>query len=229
MKYKGNKRASKIFGLVLALSLVGPWNPLAKPLYQDISSSVNNLFSRLKGRATEWLFTNDLVSENKSHYNNNPNSSYYRSMHFRFRPQMGKLAATWSYLNGIIGEIKSGKEYNRDLSILVDKSDGEMILRDGEDLLKKYNVATGEHPGQRQKDGDGRTPEGSFFIAKKIKDPKLVRVLFWSTGKWWPNTVIHKSSRDALRPTAGCVTLKGEDLIELYDLVPIGTPITIRE
>lgn len=60
----------------------------------------------------------------------------------------------------------------KNLRIVVDKSDFELCLYSGDELIKAYPVSLGKDPvGDKEKRGDNRTPEGGFYICQKAKNP----------------------------------------------------------
>lgn len=68
------------------------------------------------------------------------------------RPTVGQLSAPISY-------------------ILVDKAGRRMAVFAGEKVLKEYKISLGFNPrGHKQEEGDGRTPEGKYYI--DFKNPK---------------------------------------------------------
>ena len=124
----------------------------------------------------------------------------------------------------------------------VDISDHEMVLSrltdDGmTNFVKAYPVGTGR---------DDNTPRGTFRIIDRLKNPTWykpgsdplpygspenllgTRWLgidcpgFGIHGTWEPDTVGKSSS-------AGCIRLLNEDVEEVYDLVPVGTPVIITD
>jgi murein L,D-transpeptidase YafK len=55
--------------------------------------------------------------------------------------------------------------------IVISKSARRLEIYDGEKLIKIYRIALDFEPiGDKQKRGDGRTPEGEFFVA--VKNPQ---------------------------------------------------------
>src|SRR5262245_49674468 len=49
--------------------------------------------------------------------------------------------------------------------IVVNKSQREMLLLRGHSVLRSYRVALGREPqGHKEREGDGRTPEGRYVI-----------------------------------------------------------------
>ena len=119
-------------------------------------------------------------------------------------------------------------------SVVVDKSQNTLTLKDGEEVLKVYRVATGT---------ENSTPIGAFHIVNRIPNPP------WYTpqgaipfgdprnilGTRWlgfdkPGYGIHGTadpSSIGKQATAGCVRLANHDVEELYILLPVGTPVTI--
>jgi lipoprotein-anchoring transpeptidase ErfK/SrfK len=111
------------------------------------------------------------------------------------------------------------------LAIIVDKDNHRLAVVSGDVLLRNYEVGLG---------GD-RTPEGKFVITEKVKNPNGR-----STGAFGSRGMTLSDSRYGIHGTnhpdsmgkdesLGCVRMKKEDLEELYDLVPIGTPVTITK
>ena len=119
-------------------------------------------------------------------------------------------------------------------SIVVDKSQNQLLLTSENQFMKTYPVATGK---------DNSTPVGTFKIVNRIPNP------VWYTqhaivqpdspenilGTRWlgidkqgygihgsvdPNAVGHQV-------TAGCVRMTDKDVEELFDIIPVGTEVTI--
>ncbi len=67
--------------------------------------------------------------------------------------------------------------------ILIRKKERRLFLFDGERLIKTYKIALGFEPiGDKVREGDGKTPEGEFYIA--VKNPKSK--YFLSLGLSYP-------------------------------------------
>ncbi len=143
--------------------------------------------------------------------------------------------------------------------ILIEKSTRRLRLMNGHDkTLASYPIALGRCPlGPKEREGDGRTPEGRYFVClKKIGKygPSL--------GVSYPNeqdakrmnapeeliTCIRERAERGERPpwgsflggeiyihgggadtdwTAGCIALNDADAQALYDAVALGTAIDI--
>jgi len=57
------------------------------------------------------------------------------------------------------------------LSILVLKAEHRLEVRRGDRIVKTYRISLGNTPtGAKQRQGDGRTPEGTFYVC--VKNPK---------------------------------------------------------
>jgi lipoprotein-anchoring transpeptidase ErfK/SrfK len=111
------------------------------------------------------------------------------------------------------------------LAIIIDKDNHRLAVVSGNVLLRNYEVGLG---------GD-KTPEGNFAITEKVKDPNgKSNGVFGSRGMTLSNTRygIHGTDEPASigkDESHGCIRMKKEDIEELYDLVPIGTPVTIAK
>lgn len=72
----------------------------------------------------------------------------------------------------------------REARIIIDKTERKLFLYSGDELIKTYPVRLGLDPvGDKEKAGDRRTPEGSFYIC--TKNPKSR--FFLSLGLSYPN------------------------------------------
>lgn len=131
--------------------------------------------------------------------------------------------------------------------IVVNKSSSMMYLLNERDVLKAYKVNFGFAPaGPKQFEGDGKTPEGAYFINRRnpnsafhlslgISYPNEADVEFaQAQGKrpggdifihGQPNTD-KKASRQK-NWTAGCIAVKNREIEDIYAMVRDGTPITI--
>lgn len=137
--------------------------------------------------------------------------------------------------------------------IYVDKSDRKMVLLDAQhEVLREYRISLGFSPdGPKAREGDGRTPEGLYFISGRNPRSKYYKSLRISypnqTDRALARTMgvrpggdimIHGighrgswGSRD-YRPrqgdwTEGCIAVTNPQIMEIWDMVPNGTPIYI--
>jgi murein L,D-transpeptidase YafK len=125
------------------------------------------------------------------------------------------------------------------------------LLKDGV-VVKTYPIALGEHPvGTKHVSGDGRTPEGLYYIDARNPNSRYHLALHIS----YPNVadraqatamgrnpggdiLIHGLPnwyRGVLNPvkfykdwTDGCVSVGDRAIEEIYAAVAIGTPVEIR-
>ena len=149
-------------------------------------------------------------------------------------------------------------------SILVTKSKRRLALYSGEELVRMYTVGLGFSPkADKARQGDGCTPEGSFYVC--VKNPQSS--FYLSLGLSYPNKEhAERGLRDRIitraqynqimsalqrreRPpwntalggeifihgngsqsdwTWGCVALDNDNMKELYDAIPKGTPVVIE-
>jgi murein L,D-transpeptidase YafK len=138
------------------------------------------------------------------------------------------------------------KKYNGPevTSVQVHKTDRKMYLLHNDTVLKTYDVALGFAPvGHKQVEGDGRTPEGTYWISHK--NPKSSFHL--SLGISYPNDADRAYARSiGERPggdifihggptqrvfqrdwTAGCIAVTNRQMEVIYSMVNPGTPIHI--
>ena len=141
--------------------------------------------------------------------------------------------------------------------IIVDKSDYELKVYDEDGWFATYPVVFGgKDLGDKMKEGDKKTPNGSFKVILKKIHPKWGPELLLN----YPNDVsyqkfnerkqkglIPKNARigdgiaiHATRPeeewtidnfynwTDGCVSVKYTEMKDLFSYIPVGTPVTIQ-
>jgi murein L,D-transpeptidase YafK len=128
--------------------------------------------------------------------------------------------------------------------IHVAKDRRRMYLLNGTDVLASYDVGLGFAPeGHKAQSGDGRTPEGLYFIDRR--NPNSAYHL--SIGISYPNAVdraaaaaagvepggdifIHGTAGNGGRGrdwTAGCIAVTDAEMEQIYAMVRDGTPIYI--
>lgn len=144
------------------------------------------------------------------------------------------------------------------LSIIIDKSDYELSVYDEKGWYATYPVVFGSNGlDDKRMEGDKKTPEGSFHIISKRVHEKWYRFLaldYPSKESWekfnlrkqrgeipasasiggaigihgtWPNEdfIIDKYKNWTL----GCISMKKDDVLEIYGYIPIGTSVVIRK
>ncbi|MDO5529162.1 MAG: L,D-transpeptidase family protein [Paracoccus sp. (in: a-proteobacteria)] len=130
--------------------------------------------------------------------------------------------------------------------IQVDKRGRRMHLLSGNRALKSYNIGLGFAPvGHKYYEGDGKTPEGMYYIDRR--NPNSMYHL--SLGISYPNEqdraralamgrdpgrdiFIHgqgPEGRAATRRdwTVGCIAVTDAEMEEIYSMIGEGTPIYI--
>ena len=135
--------------------------------------------------------------------------------------------------------------------LIVRKSRRIMEVYSGGQLIKTYKISFGQNPiGDKEFEGDKRTPEGQY----KINDKNPKSTFYKNLGISYPDNVdVDEAKRKKLKPggeikihgirngfgfigkfqrimdwTAGCIALTDQEIDELYDRVEIGTPIIIE-
>ena len=145
-----------------------------------------------------------------------------------------------------------GKPY-----IIIDKSDYELRVYDDNGWYATYPVVFGSKSlDDKMTEGDRKTPEGVYKIASKRPHEKWdkmmlidyptradyekfnqrkARGLVSKTAKIGGGIGIHGTwQRDDMAVdffqnwTNGCISLKNEEVDELYAIIPVGTPVTIQ-
>jgi len=129
-------------------------------------------------------------------------------------------------------------------SVQVNKTDRKMYLLHNEKVLKSYEIELGFGPvGHKQFEGDGKTPEGAYFITHKnpnsnfhlslgISYPNAADIAFARSEEKSPggDIFIHgESKREESRRdwTAGCIAVSDKQMEVIYSMIRPGTPIFI--
>ena len=135
--------------------------------------------------------------------------------------------------------------------IVIDKSDRRLSLYRRNRLLKTYDIALGPNPnGHKEREGDGRTPEGSYVIDSRNRNSAFHRSLHIS----YPNDQDRRRARrlgvspggdimihglpngmDAIGKahllrdwTQGCIAVTNAEIEEIWRVVRDGTRVEIR-
>jgi murein L,D-transpeptidase YafK len=168
-----------------------------------------------------------------------------------------KNGAKKAYSSAIVKKSFSTDSIENPYYIVIDKSDYELKVYDEDGWFATYPVVFGgKDLGDKMKEGDKKTPNGSFkVILKKIHK------------KWGPELLLNYPNNDsyqkfndrknkglipknarigdgiaihATRPeeewtidnfynwTDGCISVKYTEMKDLFSYIPIGTPVTIQ-
>ena len=126
--------------------------------------------------------------------------------------------------------------------IQVHKADRKLYLISKDRVLKSYDIALGFAPvGHKQFEGDGKTPEGTYFITHKNPNSRY----YLSLGISYPNEadiafareqgkepggeiVVHGGPTGPISQrdwTWGCVAVSDREMEVIYSMIEPGTPI----
>lgn len=126
--------------------------------------------------------------------------------------------------------------------VQVHKADRKMYLLHNDKVLKVYQVALGGQPvGDKEFEGDGKTPEGVYYITHR--NPQSTYHL--SLGISYPNDEDRAHAAALDKPvggdifihggplrrttkqdwTAGCIALTDREMEDVYAMIRPGTPI----
>lgn len=135
--------------------------------------------------------------------------------------------------------------------VLVIKSKKMLYLQKEGKTFASYPVVFGNQPkGHKEKEGDGRTPEGQYIIDEKKEDSGYYKALHIS----YPNEKdIAAAKAKGVKPggkiyihgqkngygwaarvtqtinwTKGCIALTNKDMEKVWQAVNVGTPIEIK-
>ncbi|MDO5621786.1 MAG: L,D-transpeptidase family protein [Paracoccus sp. (in: a-proteobacteria)] len=133
--------------------------------------------------------------------------------------------------------------------VVIEKGKREMYLLSGNQVVKAYQVGLGTNPvGHKQFEGDGKTPEGIYYIDRLNPNSRY----HLSLGISYPNpldraaaepygisagsdimihgrgpegNVLAKQKRDW---TVGCIAVTDKEIEDIFAMVPVGTPVILR-
>jgi murein L,D-transpeptidase YafK len=134
--------------------------------------------------------------------------------------------------------------------IVILKSKHLMTLMSNGKPLRSYRVALGKSDGAKERQGDHKTPEGQYAIDQRNAQSRFHLALHIS----YPNAADRKRAHDAgvdpggaimihgvekpfawLGPlqhevdwTDGCIAVTDREMDEVWQLVPVGTPVEIK-
>ncbi|WP_207497310.1 L,D-transpeptidase family protein [Aridibaculum aurantiacum] len=142
--------------------------------------------------------------------------------------------------------------------IIVDKSDYELNVYDSEGWLASFPIVLGNDDlGDKLIQGDRKTPEGTFTIIAKRVHNKWCRYMALDYPTAVDVEKFNQRKRMGLIPahakiggdigihgtwpredyavdryqnwTLGCISLKNEHVKQLFNIIPVGTKITIKK
>lgn len=131
--------------------------------------------------------------------------------------------------------------------IKIQKQEHKLYVMKDSEMIKAYEIAVGRNPGQKERAGDCRTPEGNFTVQQiqnagswthDFKDGK--GVIKGAYGPWfirlktgWNGIGIHGTHDPesiGTDVTEGCIRLQNKDVKELQkQYIKVGLPVVIEE
>jgi murein L,D-transpeptidase YafK len=134
--------------------------------------------------------------------------------------------------------------------VVVHKAERKLLLMRGDEILRTFDVALGLSPtGHKQREGDFRTPEGSyrlagrkadsdFFLAIQVSYPGPDDLRRASAEGVAPGglIMIHGQPNHPNKPleyyrtrdwTNGCIAVSNSDMVDIWLMTPDNTPIQI--
>lgn len=132
-----------------------------------------------------------------------------------------------------------------EFGILVDKRKKELLVVQNigryPKVVEKFSVSLGKYPGDKEREGDMKTPEGRYKIIDIKKNTRLlpqygpmVFVLNYPNemdqimGKTGSGIWIHGTANDEITPdTKGCIAINNRDLLRFARYASNGTPVVI--
>jgi hypothetical protein len=151
----------------------------------------------------------------------------------------------------------------REPRLLIRKEERTLALYAGGKLVKEYPIGLGRAPeGDKAREGDGRTPEGEFYVCTRLKRSRFHRFLGLSypapddAARGQREGRIAQSQLEAIRQahrrgaqppwntplggavgvhgggsgwdwTRGCIALENAAVEELFEVLPLGTPVRV--
>lgn len=131
--------------------------------------------------------------------------------------------------------------------LVVNKSARQLLVYSGDKVIAAHHVDLGNVPvGHKLFEGDGKTPEGLYYIDRRnpnsrfhlslgisYPNPQDVASAQAAGGVAGSDIFIHgrgAEGRAANRAdwTAGCIAVTDEEIESLYAMIPDGTPILIN-
>jgi murein L,D-transpeptidase YafK len=134
--------------------------------------------------------------------------------------------------------------------VIINKSEQRLYLMSGENILRTYGIALGLAPrGHKVQEGDFRTPEGDYFLTRRVIDSDF----FMSIEVSYPNQsdvahanqlgvspggaiMIHGQPDEPKKParyyqnynwTDGCIAVSNAAMVDIWQLTTVNTPVSI--
>ncbi len=210
----------------------------AKKIYRELiqrypdNSAVSNLEKELWDLNIKILFS-PIKDDYSTIYEVQPGDTL-SSIARKFHTTVALIKRSNNLRSDIIRPGQRLKILTAKVSIIVDKSQNKLFLKINDEIFKVYPCSTGKF---------NSTPTGKFKIVNKLVDPvwfkagaivppespKNILGTRWM-GLDLKGYGIHGTTEPETigkQVTNGCIRMHNKDVEELYDIVPIGTEVTI--
>jgi murein L,D-transpeptidase YafK len=159
----------------------------------------------------------------------------------------------WIFLVLVLASQLASADQLKATRIVVDKSDRQLLVYSGWELVKTYSIGLGLSPiGPKRAAGDRKTPEGKYLLDFKNAGSSYYKSIRISYPDEQDRTrakqlgvepggdvMIHGYPIDAatrkrliarrsLDWTDGCISLSNEDMDSLWSLIEVPLPIEIK-
>lgn len=157
------------------------------------------------------------------------------------------LLGLLSWANAPFPPLEDGAAADR---VRIHKAKRTLVLLHRGTVLRTFPISLGPHPeGPKTREGDGRTPEGSYVIDSRKADSSFHRALHINYPR--PDQT-EAAAREGRNPgslimihglrnglgwlgrlhraadwTAGCIAVTNPEIEEIWRVVPDGTPVEI--
>ncbi len=160
---------------------------------------------------------------------------------------MRYLVILWLALFSFTLTVEAGQK--ADL-VVVEKSRRKLYLKSNGATIKTYRIALGGNPvGHKQRQGDKRTPEGTYFLSKRGSSNfyKAMKISYPSStdrskaaargDNPGGDIMLHGSPNNMAGAgpmlklvdwTDGCIAVSNQEMDEIWSLVNSGTKIVIN-
>jgi murein L,D-transpeptidase YafK len=169
------------------------------------------------------------------------------------------VTSKWNEINSLQQQIKALEQKAIDFAIqkrsvdkiLIEKKERRLMLISKGEVLKTYKIALGGNPiGPKERQGDNKTPEGTYVIDSRNKDSRyhLSLHVSYPNGRDKKraielgvspggNIMIHGikngfswvgEKQAEVDWTKGCIAVTDEEIEEIDRLAPNGTSVEIR-
>ena len=232
-----NKTISRLFDLAKAAQDKDDLLEAKKDYQRILSTSQNNsVLSQAQDKLYNVnirLLFSPIETDQTTIYEVNPGDSL-NALAKKFNTTVGLIKRSNNLPADVIRPGQRLRIWTGKFSCIVDKSQNTLTLKSGEEVVKTYKVSTGKH---------NCTPVGTFTITSKLVNPvwyKQGAIVLPNSpdnilGTRWlgfnlAGYGIHGTTDPqtiGTQVTAGCVRMPNPDVEELFDILPVGTEVTV--